>query len=86
MSFCQEPDSHSKHKTKIELGLSKYVIKSDLKEAIGIDASEFAKHADLVSLKTYVDKSNIDELNNVLDDLSKLRNVVDNDAVKKLYR
>ena len=86
MSFCQEPDNHSKHKTKIESGLSKYAIKSDLKEAIGIDASEFAKHADLVSLKTYVDKSNIDELNTVLDDLSKLRNVVDNDAVKKLYR
>ena len=81
MSFCQEPDSHSKHKTKIELDLSKYAIKSDLKEATGIDASEFAKNADLVSLKSYVDKSNIDELNTVLE----LRNVVDNDAVKKLY-
>ena len=64
--------------------MSKYATKSDLKRATGIDASEFAKKADSASLKSYVDKLNIDKIITVPADWSKLRNVVDNDAVKKL--
>ena len=54
-----------------------------MKGATGIDASEFAKKADLASLKSYVDKLNVDELNIVPAGLSKLNNVMDSDAVKK---
>ena len=47
---------------KVELYLSNYAAKSDLKNATGADASKFAKKVDLVNLKSDVDKLDIDKL------------------------
>ena len=49
----------------------------------GIDSSEFANKADLASLKSDIDKLDIDKLETVPTDLSELGNVVENDVVKK---
>ena len=50
---------------KIELGLSNYATKADLKNATGVNTSKFAKKVDLVSLKFNVDKLDTDKLKNV---------------------
>ena len=42
-------------KVKVELDLSNYATKIDLKNATGIDASRFAKKVDLAGLKSNVD-------------------------------
>ena len=47
---------NSKNKTEIELDLSNYATKSYLKNAVGVDTSQFAKNTDLASLKTALDK------------------------------
>ena len=52
-------------RVKVELDLSNYATKSDLKNATGIDTSKFAKKVDLASLKFNVDKLDIDRLKNV---------------------
>ena len=49
-------------KVEVKLDLSNYAIKSDLKNATGIDTSSFAKKFDLASLKSSVDKLDIDKL------------------------
>ena len=41
---------------KAELDLSNYATKADLKNATGVDTLDFAKKADLASLKSDVDK------------------------------
>ena len=48
-----------------------------------VDVSSFAVKSNLASLKTEVDKLDIDKLTPVLVDLSKLSDVVKNDIVKK---
>ena len=47
---------------KVELDLSNYVTKADLKNATGVDASKFAKKVDLASLKSKIDKFDIAKL------------------------
>ena len=47
---------------KVELNLSNYVIKADLKSATGVDTLKFAKRVDLTSLKSEIDKIDIDTL------------------------
>ena len=51
MSYFPEPYTRSKNKTKVELDLSNYSTKFDLKNATGVDTSKFAKKADLATLK-----------------------------------
>ena len=46
----------SQYRQKVELDLSNYETKSDLKGATGINTSEFAKNVDLASLKFKVDE------------------------------
>ena len=60
-----------------------YATKVDLKNATGIDTSDFAEIADLDNLKSDVDKLDIDKLVPVPVDLSKLSDVVKNHVVKK---
>ena len=48
-----------------------------------VDVSSFASKTNLASLKTEVDKLNIDKLTPVPNDLAKLSNVVKNDVAKK---
>ena len=58
-------------------------VKVHLRNTTGIDTSKLAAKSDLASLKAKVDKTDVDKLKPVPADLSKLSNVVNNDAVKK---
>ena len=66
-----------------ELDLSNYATKTNLKNVTHVDVSSFASKTSLASLKTEVDKLDIDKLTPVPNDLAKLSNVVKNDVVKK---
>ena len=59
---------------RVELDLSNYTTKADLKNATGVDTCDFAKQADLANSKSYVDKLDYDESKNVLSYLSNLKN------------
>ena len=50
---------------KVELELSDYATKADLKGAISIGTSTFASKTDLVGLKTKVDNLDVDKLKTV---------------------
>ena len=45
---------------KIELDLSNYATKTNLKNATGVDTSSFPRKTDLANLKSDVDKLHID--------------------------
>ena len=68
---------------KVELDLSSYATKTDLKNVTHVDVCNFASKTNLASLKTEIDKLDIDKLAPVPNDLAKLSNVVKNDVVKK---
>ena len=57
--------------------------KTDLKNVTHVDTSSFALKTNLASLKTEVDKLDIDKLAPVSVDLSKLSDAVKNDVVSK---
>ena len=67
----------------LKVDLSNYVTKADIKNISDVDTSSFALKTNLASLKTNVNKLDIDKLVPVPVDLSKLSDVVKNDAVKK---
>ena len=67
----------------VKVDLSNYATKSDLKNMSHVDVSSFALKSNLASLKTEVDKLDIDKLIPVPNDLAKLSNVVKHDVVKK---
>ena len=69
---------------KIELDLSNYGTKSDLRNAAGVDTSKFAKKVDLASLKSNVDKLDIDKLKNVPTNLNSLKSKVNKLDVHKM--
>ena len=73
----------SKSNIKVELDLSSYATKTDLKNVIYVDVTSFVSKTNLTNLKTEVDKIDADKLKNVSVDLAKLSNVVKNDVVKK---
>ena len=50
-----------------------------LKNATGVDISKLAAKSDLANLKAEIDKIDVDKLNVVLVNLSKLSNVVKNE-------
>ena len=62
---------------KVELDLSSYATKADLKNTAGVDTSKFAKKVDLVNLESDIDKLDIDKLKNVPTTLSNLKRKVD---------
>ena len=66
----------------VKIDLSNYATKTDLKNISHIDISSYALKSNLASLKTEVDKLDIDKLTSVPIDLAKLSNVVKNDVVK----
>ena len=68
---------------KVELDLSNYATKTDLKNVTHVDVSSFPSKTNLASLKTEVDKTDADKLKTVPVDLAKLSNVVKSDVVKK---
>ena len=68
----------------VKVDLSNYATKTELKNVTHIDTSGFALKINLASLKTEVNKLDIDKLAPVPVDLSKLNDVVKNDVVKKM--
>ena len=46
---------------KVELDLSNYATKADLKNATGVNTSDFARKTELANLKSDVDKLDIDK-------------------------
>ena len=77
-------NEHYGGNVKVELDLSNYVTKVSLKRSAGIDTSTLASKTDLASLETKLDNLDINKFIPVSAALSRLRNVVDNDFVKKL--
>ena len=67
----------------VKVDLSNYATKTDLKNVSHADVSSFALKPNLASLKTEVDKIDVDKLKTVTVDLAKLSNVVKNAVVKK---
>ena len=70
---------------RVNVDLLNYATKTDIKNIADIDTRSFALRSNLTSLKTEVDKLDIDKLAPVPVDLSKLSDVVKNDVVKKEY-
>ena len=69
---------------KVELDLSNYATKTDLKNATEPDTSTFVKKFDLASLKYDVDESDIYKLENPSANLTNLKSRVDELDVDKL--
>ena len=68
----------------VKVDLSNYATKTDLKNISHVDVSSFALKSNLASLKTEVDKLDIDKIVPVPVDLSKLSDVVKNTEYNKL--
>ena len=67
----------------VKVDLSNYAINADIKNISHVDTSSFTLKTNFASLKTEVDKLDIEKLAPV--DLSKLSDVVKNNVVKKLF-
>ena len=67
----------------VKVDLSNYATKTELKNVTHLDTSTFELKTNLASLKTEVDRLDIDKLAPSPVDLSKLSDVVKNDVVKK---
>ena len=81
--YFPEPKS-SRGRVKVELDLSNYATKTDLKNITDVDTLKFDKKVDLANLKSNVDKLDIDKLKNLPTNLSNLKNKVDKLDVDKL--
>ena len=77
------PYKSSGQNVKVELDLTNYATKTDLKNITHVDVSTYASKTNLAALKTEVDKIDVDKLKTTPADLAKLSNVVKNDVVKK---
>ena len=83
MSNYFPPYDNSSRNIKVELDLSNYATKDDVKNITHVDVSSYATKTNLAALKTEVDKIDTDKLKTVPNDLAKLSNVVKNNVVKK---
>ena len=79
MSRYFPPYNNSSTNIKVELDLSNYATKDDVKNITHVDVSSYATKTNLAALKTEVDKIDIDKLKTVPDDLAKLTHVVKKD-------
>ena len=77
------PYKSSSNNIKVELDLSNYATKNDLKNIMHLDVRSFASKTNLAALKTEVDKIDVYKLKTTPVDLAKLTNAVENDLVKK---
>ena len=77
------PYKSSSNNIKVELDLSNYATKDDVKNITHVDVSNYATKTNLAALKIEVDKIDVDKLKTMPDDLAKLSNVVKNEVVKK---
>ena len=91
MSTYYPPYKSSGQNVKVELDLTNYATKTDLKNITHVDVSSYASKTNcsyasktnLAALKSEVDKIDVDKLKTTPTDLAKLTNAVKNDLVKK---
>ena len=83
MSTHYPPYKSSSNNIKVELDLSNYATKNDLKNITHVDVSSFASKTNLAALKTEADKIDVDKLKTTPTGLVQLTNAVENDLVKK---
>ena len=69
---------------KVEIDLSNFATKSDLKNATDVGTMDFTKTTDLANLKSDVDKLNIDKFKNAPSGLSSLKSKVNKLDIRKL--
>ena len=81
--YSPEPKSF-KRRVKVELDLSSYGTKPELKNAASVDTSKFAKKVNLANLKSNVDKLDIDKVIYVETNLSNLKSKIDKLDVDEL--
>ena len=77
------PYENSSNNFKLQLDLTNYATKNDVKNITHVYVSSYATKTNLAALKTEVDKIDVDKLKTVPNDLAKLSNVVKNDVIKK---
>ena len=77
------PYKSSSNNVKVELDLSNYATKNDLKNITHVDVSSFASKTNLAALKTEIDKIDTAKLKTTPTDLAKLTNAIENDLFKK---
>ena len=70
MSKYFPPYNNSSENIKVELDLSNYATKKDIKDITHIDARGFASKTNLAALKTEVDKIDTEKIKTVPDDLT----------------
>ena len=83
MSTYYPPYKSSSSNVKVELDLTNYATKTDLKNITHLNVGSFASNTNLEALKTEVDKIDADKLKTVPVDLAKLTNAVEKVLVKK---
>ena len=81
--YFPKPSSNEEN-IKVKIDLTNCATKEDIKNITHVNTLNFALKTNLSSLKTEVDKLDIDKLVPIPNDLSKLSNVVKNDVVKKV--
>ena len=77
------PYKSSSNNIKVELNLSNYATKDDVKHITHVDVSSYATKTNLAALKTEVHKIDVYKLKTTPADLAKLSNAVKNDVVQK---
>ena len=82
MSKYYPPHKSSSNIIKVELDLTNYATKTDLKTTTHVDESSFASKTNLVALKTEVDKIDVHKLKTTPTDLAKLTNAIEHDLVR----
>ena len=83
MTTYYSPYKSFSNNNKIELDLTNYATKTDLKNITHVDVSSFASKTNLAALNTEVHKIDVDKLKTTTTDLDRLSNLVKNDVVKK---
>ena len=77
------PYESSSKNIKVQLDLTNYATKDDVKNITHVDVSSYATKTNLAALKSKVDKIDVGKLKAVPVDFVKLTNVVKNDVIKR---
>ena len=83
IQYFPKPSRSLEGNIDVKVDLSNYATKADTKNISHVDTSSFALKSNLASLKTEVDKLDINKLVSVSVYLNKLSHVVKNEVVKK---
>ena len=82
MTTYYPPYKSSRNNVNVELELTNYATKTDLKNITHVDVRSFASKTNLAALKTELDKIDTDKLKTAPTDLAKLTNVIENDVIE----